>query len=180
MKRRIAAALLALILCAGVPLLSLAEQNIGSYGEADPVPVTNGEILIAPGYACVCPLSVAVSGEDAYYVYLQYVGAPAYTTVDRSPAPGAGGGDDIAFYIAPGETVELEVPIGDYKLFYACGETWYGLSSKFGRDTHYATSDDLLSFYASEQYYEGHSLQLWVQVGGNLGTEDIPADEFPG
>lgn len=142
-----------------------------------PVSIENGHILRTPSYKCVCPFTVSVSGANGYYVYLEYLYTPPQSTVKREHT--AGSENDIAFYVSPGSSVDIDVPIGVYKLYYASGETWYGPKYKFGDETSYFSSDDLLKFYADSEYYNGVTLELWAQVGGNYNTETIAEEDFP-
>lgn len=162
-----------------------------------PASAYNGEIFVVPSYESLCPLTVSVQGNQAYYVFLDYLYAPSYSTVDRH-LEGAWNSvreelarineeygvnssikSDLAFYISPGSTVEIDVPIGVYRLYYATGETWYGKALLFGEDTATYTSDDLLEFYADDYYYNGVTLELWRQSGGNFDTKSISYDDFP-
>lgn len=143
----------------------------------NPIPISNGEMLLYPGYECVCPLSVAVSGDNGYYVYLKYQYAPSDSLVSRQATNGYE--SDLAFYVAPNSTVEINVPIGVYKLYYACGPVWHGTLAKFGDDTMYYSSDDLLKFYADESYFNGVTLELWAQYDGNFDTDVVDKSEFP-
>ena len=147
-----------------------------------PASAYNGEIFVVPSYESLCPLTVSVRGDQAYYVFLDYLYAPAYSTVDRhNEAYGVNSSikSDLAFYISPGSTVEIDVPIGVYRLYYATGKTWYGKALLFGEDTATYTSDDLLEFYADDYYYNGVTLELWPQSGGNFDTKSISYDDFP-
>lgn len=76
--------------------------------------------------------------------------------------------------------MSIDVPIGVYKLYYACGETWYGPRDLFGEDTTYSSSSELLKFYDDGTYYMGHTLELWRQSGGNFNTHSIDESDFPG
>ena len=145
------------------------------------VPFYNGMIIKTPAYKCVCPLSVSVRGDKNYYVYLKYISAPGgILFVEREAAPGNGSGSDISFLISAGSSAELLVPIGRYKLYYAVGDDWFGEDDKFGSNTRYSCSDDLLDFYADSEYYQGHSLELWLQANGNFDSYEIDKDSFPG
>lgn len=149
-----------------------------------PTDIYNGQIFKLPEYVCDCPLTVSVRGTDGYYIYLEYSNPPEYSYTDREPDSGnEGDGEDLSFYIAPGETVEVNVPIGDYRLFYCCGETWYGIEHKFGVGTSYYTSDSLLDFYTDIDgdwvVSNGHTLELWAREGGNMHSEPIDAGSFP-
>lgn len=143
----------------------------------NPIPINNGDILVYTGYKCLCPFSVSVSGNDGYYIYLQYQYAPSSSYNSREYAGGYE--SDLAFYVAPNSTVEIDVPIGVYKLYYAYGETWYGRMALFGEDTVYCTSDDLLEFYSTYEYYNGVTLELWAQYNGNFETTIIDERNFP-
>ena len=156
------------------------------------VKATNGQIYVVPIYERTCPLSVSVIGSDGYYIYLEYVRAPLHSTETRQFASGIPDGStaeqrlakqgersDMAFYVAPGRTVNVDVPIGVYRLYYACGSTWYGQRELFGSDTRYYTSDNLLIFYADEEYYNGCTLELWKQSDGNFSTEETIKSHTP-
>lgn len=140
----------------------------------------NGEQFQQPSYDCTCPLSVSVKGEDGYYVYLQYQYQPGSSTTTRQyVGGGSGNGNDISFFVKPNQTAEVDVPIGVYKLYYASGETWYGEKLKFGPDTIYSSSEELLEFYSDDQYYNGVDLELWKQSGGNFSTHTVDESSFP-
>ena len=142
-------------------------------------------MLTWPSYERTCPLTVSVpSGKNNYYIYLRYLHAPSYSVEARTPISGGygastGNTDDLSFYVQAGKSVSLDVPIGVYKLSYACGETWYGATDLFGAETLYYTSSDTLSFYADGDYYNGHTLELWLQQNGNFDQRSISASQFP-
>ena len=89
----------------------------------------------------------------------------------------------MSFYIASGKTVETEIPVGVYSLYYAAGEDWYGAEYKFGPSTVYSSSDDPLSFYTEYDgdyiVYNGQTIELWLQTGGNMSTHTIDPADFP-
>jgi len=83
----------------------------------------------------------------------------------------------LTFYIRGGQTFELKVPLGTYRLKYASGETWYGLKHYFGEHTAYSEAEADLHFSRAGNVLKGHSVELIKQVGGNLQTKPIkPAD----
>lgn len=146
-----------------------------------PVYIFNGKILKSPMYESLCPLTVSVRGDEGYYVYLDYQYAPADSRTERRKLPTATKTNpDVGFYVAPGSSVSIDVPIGVYKLYYACGETWYGPRDLFGEDTTYSSSSELLKFYDDGTYYMGHTLELWRQSGGNFSTYSVDESDFPG
>ena len=165
----------------GQPAADNTSKNVPA--TLTPASAYNGEIFVVPSYESLCPLTVSVRGDQAYYMFLDYLYAPSYSTVDRHLEDEINYSsvieNDLAFYISPGSTVEIDAPIGVYRLYYATGETWYGKALLFGEDTATYTSDDLLEFYADDSYYNGVTLELWRQSGGNFDTKSISYDDFP-
>lgn len=148
----------------------------------NPHPMYNGRIVVSTSYERVCPLTVhAGSGSGYYYVFLDYACPPISTTEYRkvmkhaSPPYEA----DIAFLVKAGQSVSIDVPIGVYKFYYATGSTFYGPKYLFGDSTHCYKADDLLTFNATSNYYNGHTITLYATVGGNFDTDDIPDSQFP-
>lgn len=150
------------------------------YASEDDKDVSNGQVLVKPTYRCCCPFSVTVPEEDTYYVYLEYLWEPDDSAMERKSTGASPEQPDIAFIVMPGCTAEVDVPIGVYKLYYYSGEEWDGIANKFGEDTLYSTSDDLLEFYTTDEQYMGHSVELWKQVDGNMSDYEIDESEFPG
>ena len=147
-----------------------------------PVSVYNGKKFRSPDYEGQCPFTVSTpSGTGGYYVYLKYLRDATNSTEKRIqkssytlPLE-----SDVVFYVSAGNKVEIEVPVGVYKFYYAYGETWYGEKQYFGEKTVFCKSDDLLTFYADDQYYNGHTIELWKQTNGNFDTDVITESQFP-
>ena len=129
------------------------------------IPFTNGKIVMNPFDQRICPLNISVKGEDSYYIYLDSESFPH---------------NDMAFLIKPGKSVDINVPEDTYQIFYAVGETWYGKDNLFGPDTMYYQCDGDFEFYTDDEYVYGHTIELYLQRNGNLSTEVIDADLFPG
>ena len=87
--------------------------------------------------------------------------------------------NDVAFIVKAGQSYELDVPIGVYKLYYATGKTFFNTAILFGDTTRYYESDELLTFNASGDYYNGHTITLYEVVNGNLDTDEISEKTFP-
>jgi hypothetical protein len=136
-----------------------AEQNASS---VYPVPYYNGEVVRKPNSNSVrrCPLSIEVKGDDAYYIHLKALHFSM---------------DTMGFMVAPGSSVELDVPTGRYEIYYATGKTWYGIVQKFGAETAYYKCEGTFQFTESS----GWALELYEQVNGNLDTDKISANDFP-
>ena len=146
-----------------------------------PMKVKNGQMLITPDYQRVCPFKVEVPAGNDYYIYLQYIGEPDTSTKKRNRLSSAKSPyeNDVAIYVQGSKTANVKVPIGNYKLYYATGETFFGTDSLFGSSTSYYTSSETLSFSAEKNGYAGHTLTLKPSVGGNFGTRPMGESSFP-
>ena len=147
-----------------------------------PLKVRNGSQYVYSDYEGTCPFTIKADSEVNYYVYLEYQRASSSSTTPRnrqhySSAPFE---DDIAFYLAKGQTHKIDVPVGVDKLYYATGDSFYGSKLLFGENTSYFTSDDLLDFYCDGRYYNGHTITLYPVRNGNFDTEKISESSFPG
>ena len=152
-----------------------------SYSNPQTLPA-NGKNFVIPSYKAVCPLSVSVDSSNNYYIYLEYFDEPYNSYYDRELKNSNETivENDVAFFVRSGCTVEVDVPVGVYKLYYACGDEWYGRTKLFGEDTVYSKADGFFDFYTTYDTAYGHTLELWAQYDGNLETQDIPASQFPG
>ena len=81
-------------------------------------------------------------------------------------------------FVRSGDTVEVKVPVGSYKIRYATGHKWYGEDDLFGHGTSYAKSDKLLVFSYNGYYVNGMSLTLYKTRNGNFATNPIRAEDF--
>jgi hypothetical protein len=124
---------------------------------------SNGYVFHGNSDACICPLEIVTQGEDAYYIKL---------------ITDASGDDVLAFFVQPGQNIEVAVPLGTYQIKYACGTTWYGESELFGPDTAYYLADDVFEFTEDEDYVYGYTLELYEQYGGNLNEIELNAASF--
>lgn len=91
----------------------------------------------------------------------------------------ASGEKEIGVYLDSGSTVEVEVPLGNYTLYYCSGDVWYGEAVLFGADGSYAKTDDIFSFYEDGDYVYYNEVTLYPVSNGNLDTEDIEYADFP-
>ena len=137
-------------------------------------PVTNGQLIVQPAEEGVAPLSVETTGSGSYYVALAKM------------LPGLNGGDPVpsrsiymSFVVLGGESAEVLVPLGVYKIYYATGPTWYGKDDLYGSDTVRYECEGTFDFTRSASEYEGWTLTLYPVYGGNMDTERIPEYQFP-
>lgn len=133
-----------------------------------PVPISNGQMIKEPPGEALAPLTVDTQAGKNYYIYLEPCLNPGILL------------SSMSFYIEGGKSADVLVPLGNYKLYYATGSVWYGESILFGEETACYECDDLFQFYEEEQSYMGWTVKLYPQTSGNLDTDPIPIDEFPG
>lgn len=68
----------------------------------------------------------------------------------------------------------MRLPLGKYKLFYSCGDKWYGYKHLFGPEGGYTHCDSEFALTA-DTYYQ---VTLYSVVDGNMETDDMSYDEF--
>jgi hypothetical protein len=88
------------------------------------------------------------------------------------------GEEVISIFLRAGETVEVRVPLGNYKAKIASGQNWYGDSIRFGPKTSYAIFDTTFNFYIEDNKLVGNELTLTRVVNGNLKQDPLNADDF--
>lgn len=130
-----------------------------------PPVVFSGEIIHYPDNEGVAPLTVETPSGHNYYICLK--------SLDGEKS------NEMSFYITGGNTEEVLVPLGEYAVYYATGDTWYGTEYLFWEDTSYYKCDDTFYFYEEDYTYYGYTLTLSRVYNGNLDTDTISADEFP-
>lgn len=77
-------------------------------------------------------------------------------------------------FIHCGTKCTMTLPVGDYKLYYAAGDTWYGEKNLFGYSGAYLRCDSL--FELTTQY--GYTVTLYTVTDGNMETDPISFKEF--
>ncbi len=117
-----------------------------------------------PSGSKIAPVTVHASSDRSAFVYFKSLS-------DASK--------DFSLFIGKGTTVNVDVPVGKYEMYYASGAVWYGTEFKFGADTVYKTTDEVFNFYTSGNYAYGTELTLYTVSGGNLSTKEIDGSDFP-
>ena len=84
----------------------------------------------------------------------------------------------LTVFIRDGQSVKIDVPLGTYEVKYAVGQTWYGPENLFGPDTKYSKADEKFEFKKIGNQVKGYTIELYLQVDGNLETESISHSEF--
>jgi len=127
------------------------------------VHVVPGILWNLTGRAGVAPLQIITNPGADYYVKL---------VNSRS------GSEQLGIYVRGGHPIENLVPLGEYEMRYATGRVWYGETALFGSDTAYVKAREVFRFTAEPGGYQGYTVELIAQVGGNLLTQSISAENF--
>ena len=116
----------------------------------------------APGEA-IAPFEIQTSGGGNYLVKLE----DAYR-----------GTDVMDVFVRGGDTIEVEVPLGNYVVKYASGMTWYGYDYLFGPETGYNKAESTFNFRSDGYQISGYTITLYQVAGGNLHTSRLSPAEF--
>ena len=126
-------------------------------------------------------------GLEYSYNFANFTGTTAPLKISTRPSDGNyvmkivdwETGEFVAsYFISRGNTLEIELPLGSYKLKFASGDKWYGTKFLFGSATAYSYVPDKMVFYLSGDYARGHQIELIPQVGGNLETPPMKAADW--
>lgn len=141
----------------------------------------NGEIITYPNEECIAPLTIETRGDKDYYIVLKgETGSGTFTRMTTGEIIGKKYDDiEISFYVRGGQTAKIEVPLGEYEIWYTTGEKWYGKKHKFGPQASYYKCNDYFDFYEENGYVSGWTLELYLQNNGNLSTDLVDAEDFP-
>lgn len=163
-----------------------SSANTGSdLGGVKLVPLTpkNGAIINDTEEEKLAPLTIKASDSSNYYISLKCVDVPGKqyeSSFDRKYDILK---HNMSFYVEGGKTAEVLVPLAEYEIYYATGNTWHGSASKFGEDTLCFRCEDTFLFEKQwddeGMYYSGWTLTLYAVPDGNMDTEEIPLSEFP-
>jgi hypothetical protein len=72
-----------------------------------------------------------------------------------------------------GETVKVEVPLGQYEMMFASGSRWYGPEKLFGFSGEKKKAVKTFNFYRSGNVINGNSVNLTNRIDGNLQTRPM-------
>ena len=140
--------------------------------DAPTVPASHG-LLQRPENPSRATLTIKTSTGSNYYVKLEdELGRIVLTA-----------------YVTGGRDLTTNVPVGRFTMKYAVGETWYGTEYLFGPGERTRTwkADELFEFDETHEQTWGGSteisysvvtVELILQVAGNLETQPIPREAF--
>lgn len=81
--------------------------------------------------------------------------------------------DVFGFFVRSNDTVTVDVPCGNYYVYFAYGDKWYGKSELFGDETYCSRDEDLQDFNNYSITYTLYNVDY-----GNFNPEHISVDEF--
>lgn len=136
------------------------------YRSVNPVAFpANGQSYVHNGQEREAPFIIHLP-EDSNYYYIVL----ADNTTGRMA---------VSIYGYSGSTLEIQVPLGEYSLFYCCGDVWYGKNVKFGEAGSYFKASETLDFHTADDYVYYHEVTLYPTYNGNMESIDVDADDFP-
>jgi hypothetical protein len=150
--------------------LLLIDRSVSSYKHSttkapscSPVFVKTGIYQTYLNNNQIAPLSIVTSTGLDYFVKI--VDATTNQTI-------------IEGYIIGGMTLDINVPLGSYRLKYASGNTWCGRSELFGNKTQYDEAQSTFNFSLENGVVSGYTVELIAQSNGNLQTRRISSSNF--
>lgn len=111
----------------------------------------------------IAPLRVVTSSGSNYFVKLVDV---------------ADGRTALTMFVKGGVPLEVDVPLGTYRVRYASGRVWCGEAELFGPETRFSEADRSFAFVRSGDQISGYTIELIQQRSGNLRTHAISATSF--
>lgn len=111
----------------------------------------------------VAPLQIRTSQGSNYLVKLENIST---------------GRNIVDIFIRGGNTAEVKVPLGSYRIKYAAGDNWYGYKYYFGPTTGYSKADKVFHFRKDGYQISGYTITLYRVANGNLRTSRIDPSQF--
>lgn len=124
----------------------------------------NGKIIFNPIKEGVAPLSVETTVYDNCYLILTEHNSTKII---------------MSFFVRANSTAEVLVPLGNYDIYYAVGESWYGTTHLFGDSTYRAKFDESFLFEKDSYGYSGWTIQMQPVTYGNLDSNPVDPEHFP-
>lgn len=126
------------------------------------------------GREAVASLSIRTSGTGGYYFVIDPVEFPVTEEGEfyKTRAQLQANNFYIRLYVRGGSTAEINIPLGEYAIYYAHGSAWYGEEALFGPETAYYQYDDTFLFKETSKGYSRWSI---ASSDAELSSES----EFP-
>lgn len=144
---------------------SCKQPFVGGAAGTRPIPNT-GVHKVYTNLERIAPFKVNVEPGNHFFVKLERAS-------DSRPI--------IEAFVRAGESFEMDVPTGTFRLKYGSGSEWYGFGKCFGDASvgaSYETSDQLLVFEIVGNRVSGHEVTLYEVYDGNFDTHEIPRENF--
>lgn len=127
------------------------------------VPISHGIVWVDPAQRFVAPFLIRTGEGSDYFAKLidARTGVPVMT-----------------MFLNGGTPLEVEVPLGTFRLRYATGTRWQGEADLFGPETTTAEAEADFTFQQTPDGYSGYEVQLIQRKEGNLGTAYLPRAQF--
>jgi hypothetical protein len=146
-----------------VPIPELKPPPSFSELNVPPVAISTGLVRTRHGGERIAPIEIRTSSGTNYFLKLDNA---------------ADGREELAMYIQGGRTFTSKVPLGTYELRYCAGSVWYGEPYRFGPDMTCYRAEKQFTFYRRGNTVNGYTIELILQVGGNLRTTRIDPSQF--
>lgn len=120
-------------------------------------------------------LTITTVGTDGHYFILDPVSlycSPMADSFQQTRCELFAEYSYIKFYVRGESTAEIQIPKGEYEIYYATGENWHGEEKLFDKDTVYSKINKTFNF----SYLSEYALRI---PDGNLSISKIEANEFP-
>jgi hypothetical protein len=128
-----------------------------------PVSISSGIYRVYTKHERIAPFRIVAPSGSNYYAKL----------VDSATKR-----DIMSMYVIGGRPLEVDVPLGSYRLKYAYGNVWCGESLLFGEHTAYSEAQSTFEFSVQGDRLSGYTVELIPQMHGNLRTKSIRASEL--
>ena len=129
-----------------------------------PVPMPRNGSLNKGYHKGVAPLTIRTRNDGRHY-YLKLLNVRNRSEI-------------LSAFIRGGSTFVEHVPVGEYELKYAVGETWYGTRWLFGPKTVFKKMDQVFEFKIQNREIAGYHLDLYLQPIGLTGARQDYAFDF--
>lgn len=146
--------------------ITVTNKENGPTVSFQPKNIYNGQMVTWPSGDQVAPLTVSTSGDTNYYIVLKPIDGEARSNGGMS-------------FLVTGTSAEVDVPLGTYAIYYACGSDWYGKAYKFGEQTEYFKCNETFEFTSDGEMVYGWTLTLYKVSNGNMTTDEVPESSFP-
>jgi hypothetical protein len=147
---------------ADAPTIKESKPSIVEYPEV-PFPAP-GVLDRVADLAAIAPLTVRTTSGSGYY-FIKLVDADTGVTI-------------VTAFAIGGRDLNLDVPLGSYKLRYANGMKWFGEKYLFGERTERFEAEDVFDFQKIGNQISGYTVELILQEQGNLETKPISPSAF--